>query len=70
MAAANQYGQKLFKDYIEEKYNMPIKDALKIFEQQGKQIREIAKETGFKESTVRSHARKYKCKLSNGYNPS
>ena len=30
---------------------------------------EIAKETGFKENTVRCHARKHKVRLSNSYNP-
>lgn len=67
--AANQHGQKLFKEHIEEAYNMPIKAVLKMFEDQGKKIRDIAKETGFKENTVRSHARKYKVRLSNSYNP-
>ena len=66
---ANQYSSDSFKAVVEAKYNMPVGEVLRSFQCQGVSLREAAKELAFKEWTVRKHALKNGCRLTNNLNP-
>ncbi|WP_203250106.1 hypothetical protein [Cysteiniphilum marinum] len=63
---ANQYSES-FKAVVEAKYNMPIAEVLRRFQCQGVSLKEAAQKTGFRETTVKKHALRHKCRLIGTY---
>ena len=66
---ANQYSNDSFKAVVEAKYNMPITEVLRCFQRQGMTLKEVSEKTGFRETTVKKYALRYKCILANIYKP-
>ena len=66
---ANQYSNDSFKAVVEAKYAMPIAQILRRFQRQGMTLKDVADKTGFRESTVKKHALRYNCILTNIYKP-